>query len=147
MDRSLAIGMILAGCITHAVAGEAPGKVGVSGIEQGDLLAEVLEVMGTPSSKSRPADFVELVHHYDRFEVGYFESQVVHLSSTNPAHCTLQGLCPGDDNSRMVAIYGAPRIHPSRPDVAVYWQTGPGCWYEFAVTNGAVDSVGIGCQP
>jgi hypothetical protein len=147
MVRSLALASFFLLLCACSSAAERPRHIAVAGIEQGAWLESVLALRGKPNSESRPADFVELVHRYEGLEVGYFESQVVHIRATGSGWCTAQGLCPGNSAERMQTLYGAPRIHPSRPNVAIYWQSGPDCWYEFELSQAVVAAVGIGCQP
>ncbi|GAA4861064.1 hypothetical protein GCM10023332_11370 [Luteimonas vadosa] len=119
----------------------------MAGVKQGASLQSVIALRGKPTSESQPEDFVELVHHYEGLEVGYFQSRVVHVRATATGWCTAHGLCPSNSTRRMQALYGAPRVHPFRPHVATYWQSGPDCWYVFELSQGVVAEVGIACQP
>jgi hypothetical protein len=147
MVRSLAFTVIFLAICACASTGERPRLISVADVTPGAWLESVLALRGKPLSESRPADFVELVHHYEGLEVGYFQSQVVHIRATGSSWCTAQGLCPGNSTERMQALYGAPRIRPSRPNTAIYWQSGPDCWYEFELSRGTVAAVGMACQP
>ena len=123
-------------------------ELSLGGIVLGQSEASVVRTLGLPKSRTgESSDYLPVRLSYSGITVLLDEQGVGGLISTGKRFCTPAGVCPGTPLAKAKQIYGpawVTEMVDGSPGGYVY---GDGCWLEFSVKSGKVQTIEIACSP
>lgn len=117
------------------VPDDGPVKARLGKVSLGLDRAAVTAALGPPIREEPTGDSLDPVFHYAGLEVSFWKGGgVAQIRSTNPAHCTSSGVCPGMPTERGDGRHQYPVAAEA-------------CWLELVAAARKVVSLEIKCQP
>ena len=120
----------------------------VGGLTLGQSEATVIQALGRPSGRTEGgSDYLPVKLSYPGITVLLDEQGVGGLISTGKKFCTPAGVCPGTPLTKAQHLYGSAWVTETVNGSPVGYVYGDGCWLEFALKFGKVQSIELACSP
>ena len=123
-------------------------ELSLGGIVLGQSEASVVRTLGQPKSRTDgSSDYLPVRLTYSGITVLLDEQGVGGLISINKNFCTPAGVCPGSPVAKARQVYGPEWVTEMVDGSPVGYVYGDGCWLEFSVKSGKVQSIELACSP
>jgi len=123
-------------------------ELSLGDIVLGQSEASVVRALGQPKSRTdRDSDYLPVRLTYPGITVLLDEQGVGGLISTDKRFCTPAGVCPGIPLATAKQIYGPAWVTEIVEGSPVGYVYGDGCWLEFSLESGNVQTIELACSP
>lgn len=123
-------------------------ELSLAGIVLGQSETSVVRALGEPKSRTYgDSDYLPVRLTYSGITVLLDEQGVGGLISTDKRFCTPAGVCPGISLAMAKQIYGPAWVTEMVEGSPVGYVHGDGCWLEFSVESGMVQTIELACSP
>ena len=123
-------------------------ELSLGGVVLGQSEAAVIQELGRPLHRIEGgSDYLPIELSYSGITVLLDEQGVGGLISTDKRFCTSADVCPGTPLAKAQLLYGSEWVTQIVDGSPVGYVYGDGCWLEFKLKSGKVQTIELACSP